>query len=412
MSEFDFSGINFPQLLKNNSEGDAKRDKFGVKLTIYDDYKILKYDKKNLSTDETTKLRLFRSVIFYKSKMVSFAPPKSHTADEKWFCNNRYNDIVFQEFAEGPMINLFYIPQLTKWQIATRSFIKGMTKTYNYVNKSHKSFHHMFDEACRYDNIDYKLLNKKYVYSFVLRHPQNETVCNYSKPHLILTNIYYIKTCSDDKQPKNLYTYKIKDKTSSCRKRWLPPSQIVKSYGNLSYNEAEEEYASMNTPYYIKGVVFYNPLTGERSKLRNPNYEMVKTIDDKNLKSFFEFLSLRYHKQINNYHSYYINTNKDLFKKYEKIVKGFTRQLFENYMNCFVRKKTKIEYYSKNFISHIQHLHRLYIGQDVLQVNMKVVIEYINSLNPMRLMYSLNHELRQKNVDNIKLQYNKICRDK
>jgi hypothetical protein len=87
-----------------------------------------------LSKDLIPDYGIFRSVIINSlNNVVCFSPPKSLHADkfmEIYPISDSYiseqdskKNIIAQEFVEGTMINVFYDPAATSWQIATRSTV-------------------------------------------------------------------------------------------------------------------------------------------------------------------------------------------------------------------------------------------------------------------------------------------------
>ena len=85
-------------------------------------YNIYKYDKTFINPETYGTLGMFRSVCVKDGKVVCIAPPKSHpisTFKEKYTSAEDFNDLIFEEFVEGTMINVYYADG--DWQLNTRS---------------------------------------------------------------------------------------------------------------------------------------------------------------------------------------------------------------------------------------------------------------------------------------------------
>jgi hypothetical protein len=145
-------------------------------------YKVLRYEKNNLTYDLISTYGLFRSVILNSvNTVVSFAPPKSIPSDIFIKKYKKSDSIIAQEFVEGTMINVFWDNKIGLsggWEISTRNTV-GATSCF-FKSKNSKSFRDMFLEACQKMNLQLMNLNPEYCYSFVLQHPQNRIVVPFS----------------------------------------------------------------------------------------------------------------------------------------------------------------------------------------------------------------------------------------
>ena len=147
---------------------------------------------------------------------------------------NNNDDIVFEEFIDGVMINLFYTD--TGWEIATRSTVGGHTRFY--FEEEGMTFNEMFYDAVSYNNINIDLLHKEYCYSFVLQHPRHRIVVPVDSPTLYLVEAYKI---TDNKiRMANIHTeLRLSDVLES--KLLIPkvfkfdnPDDAVKQYNHYS----------------------------------------------------------------------------------------------------------------------------------------------------------------------------------
>ena len=255
-------------------------------------YKVIRYDKNFLSVDLTSTYGLARSIILNSdNKVVSFAPPKSIQPDVfiRTYSEN-CETIRAEEFVEGTMVNVFWdetIGLSGSWEITTRNTV-GATSSF-YKNSQAKTFRTMFLEAAKENNLFLDKLNKIYCYSFVLQQPQNRIVVPFKKPELYLVALYHI----DNSDKNNILVYSMDIKEVKCYDWSGATIKFPEIYEFEKYSELIEKYASMNTPYYILGVVLYNYLTGERTKIRNPVYEQVRNLRGNQPKLQYQYLTLR-----------------------------------------------------------------------------------------------------------------------
>ena len=159
-------------------------------------YHILKYDKQWLHRDYGTiaSKGLLRSLIFKDNgDIVCFAPPKSFNIEMSGLVIDANIQYRSEEFVEGTMINVFYDKESNVWEIATRSNVGGENCFFmeNGFNKNN-TFKYMFNEVCETIGFDINELNKDYVYSFVMQHPNNRIVQIISEMRLYLVEVYQI----------------------------------------------------------------------------------------------------------------------------------------------------------------------------------------------------------------------------
>jgi hypothetical protein len=170
-------------------------------------YKIIKYNKKELPKTMYSTRGLIRSVVVNSfNKIVSFSPPKCISYEDFMEKNPIYNDnIIVEELVEGTMIQLFWDSYECKWEIATKSSIGG----YNTNTFTKTTFRDMFFDALKEIKITLNDFNHNYCYSFVLQHPKNQIVFDIIKPKLYLLYVYHITSvCNmveDDNTQEEIY---------------------------------------------------------------------------------------------------------------------------------------------------------------------------------------------------------------
>ena len=350
-------------------------------------YKIINYDKKYLCSLCTfLYYGIYRSLILdEKNNVLCFSPVK--TIPFEYFINkypNKTEDIIAEEFIEGTMINLFYDKNINKWEISTKKSVSA--NVYFYKNLNSKSFNAMFYETLNYIDFNIEeICDKKLCYSFVLQHPENRIVVPFKYPKLYLIDIYQIETKEDiDKNKeiivKTIFNWK-NDKLSF-------PIHYTK-WNN--YNDLLEKYCSDTTSYETLGVIIKNIKTGERCKIRNPEYLKVKELQGNICDLEFRYLILRKQNKIEEYLKYFPE-NYESFLKYEKKINVFCVNLYNYYYDCFIKKIIKISNCIFKYKPHLYNLHNIYINelkQKKLYINYKEIEKYINNIDVELLMFSL-----------------------
>ena len=367
---------------------------------------VIKYDKKFITEDNIYTLGQFRSVIVDHERIICFSPPKAipfQKFKDTW--GTAANSIIPLEFVEGTMINVFYDLTDNLWEIATRSNIGGYYKFY----KDHtKTFRTMFLEAANHSKSFRfpEALDKEYCYSFVLQHPDNRIVTAFQQPKIVLTNIYkcdgsqihalsYAEICAQAQYPLGVEVPR-------------PLNKVLPA--NLNQAGWQKRFQDKSLDYRIMGAIFLHP-SGARTKLRNPNYEYVHSLKGNCPKLQFQYYYLRYVQKVKEFLAFYPEYKKKC-NKLRWQLHTWTLQLFKNYIRCYIKKEKPLREFSKEFRTHMYSLHQIYLNELVhkkLFITRRRVIDYVNKLEPARLMYSINYKLREEYLeDNIKKQIIKI----
>ena len=371
-------------------------------------YKIIQYDKDFISNQIYGLLRCV--ILNSDNKVVAFAPPKSFPLEK--IINDNDNDninsnIIVEELVEGTMINLFWDSTIGVnggWEISTRNTVGG-----DIITIGGRTIHKLFLETCIINNIDIFFLNKEYCYSFVLQHPYNKTVFPFNKPKIYLVELYKINHLEN-----NIFVYPISMNTVKNNMLLFNfnlysticfPKVFYSNYNEkLKTNCLDEiinKHASYNTPYSCIGIVIKNISTGERCKVINPNYLIVRETSYDNSKLLFRYLTLRQQNKIKDYLLEFPK-HKKIFGKFRDYLHDFTLNLFKNYINHFVKKTIKLEEISPQFYSHLDNIHRIFTSELLKKksfVTNTIVIKYVNSLKPEQQMFIILYPFRQQRLD-------------
>ena len=384
-----YSGINTDKINNNCNENNDLSNSPNVLCSSYKtehgEYSILKYNKEKITNENISSLGLFRSVITKDGVIKSFSPPKSLNREyfmEKYpITKNKKNSCYAEEFVEGTMINLFYDNTIDDWVICTKSnvgarnvFFKESTFSYN------KTFRFMFLDAAEENGINFDKLSKDYSYSFVLQHPKNRIVTLFIESKIYLIGCYKI---NNDTNVVTEVSRSEKEKIIKGIGIDLPNVYDIDSYENMY-----ERWADKDLHYTTMGILIKNDSTGERTKIRNPNYEYVRRLRGNQPKLQYRYLQLRQERNVTNYLKYFKEAKND-FTVYKNEVHNYTKNLYNNYITCYVKKEAVLMNFTLKYRNHMFKLHQLYLDNNE-KITYYKVIEYVNNLHPAQLMHIIN----------------------
>lgn len=365
-----------------------------IKVTRYDNCSILNYIKSVLKKNDM--IGLCRSIIINNNKeVICYSPPKSMTYN--FFMETFSDAVIGMEFIEGTMINVFW--DGIKWEISTKSVLGGTNGFYNFPNA--KTFKMMFHEACQTTKLDVESLDKTKCYSFVLQHPENRIVIPIASPQLYLVSVFCVKNVFNHLGvPINAlvdHVHPVEMRGWDCWKNTHVMFPKIFDLKETAISTLIETYASPygSSPYDSMGIVFYNVETGNRTKLRNIAYEKVRQLRGNHSKLEYHYLCLRQETKVTEFLKWYPETKHYITDCRNKL-HLFTKELFTNYISCFIKKENKLSIYSGKYKHHMYNLHKLYLTElksEKKYVTFQVVKEYVNTLAPALLLHSLNYDM-------------------
>ena len=383
--------------------------------TVIGMYYIIKYDKTalGLTQEDFESIGLLRSIVVDESgKVVSYSPPKSLNITgerETHFNKNNImspvgdentNEWDVEEFVEGTMINMFWTEKGESccWEIATKSTVGGNVTFFSPKNpkdtveiREKDTFRNMFFDTCSKIGLDYANFPKEFMYSFVLQHPKNRIVLPITEAKIYLIGLYMINQDTLEVNQLNRAGFV---KKYCCDLVLTPKSLFSTDYTVAGFMK---EFASMNSPYNLMGVVFNNMVTGERMKLRNPNYELVKNTKGNENKLMLQYLSLRHGGCVADYLKSFPEYKGD-FAVYRNSVHAFTKNLHQNYLDCFVFKKKPFGEFPQQYKKYMIMLNKKYVEElreNRNCVTFNYVMEFVNKVEPGALLFSLNYVVRE-----------------
>ena len=352
-------------------------------------YNIVSYNKEMLTADVIPMYGKYRSVIINEAgAVVGFAPPKSLTAEtfmaaRPLVAGVENENLVAEEFVEGTMLNVFFNAGV--WEVATKQTIGANVRFYtNNVD----TFYSMFLDAMQHVGLTLDMLDKKNSYSFVLQHPKNRIVVPFQSPMLYLVAVYQI-TFVEETKMYDIVNVDMSPELALCVKT---PAIY---HGWDTYEDLVQQYASINTPYESLGFMMRDRVTGERTKIRNPVYERVRRLRGNQPKLMYHYLCLRKEGKVGEFLSYFPE-HKLSFASYRNQMHAFTQNIFQFYIQCYMKKTKPLIEFPPQYRPHMFNLHRTYI--DVLKeqhqhITKVFVIAYVNTLHPSQQMYWLNHNI-------------------
>lgn len=340
-------------------------------------YNIVQYQKDWIDDSNVNTIGLCRSVIFDNEfNMLCFSPPKSIKLDIAVLENEKCD---VSEFMEGTMINMFYDKRLDNWEIATRSTIGANVKFYRH---SPTTFNSMFYETFRATGLNESDLKKDHCYSFILQHVGNRIVVPFTENRIYLSDSYKI---GGGMNVVSSYDDDLVHKFDSLK---IPRIELD------NFGDIVDQYAkSGETSFDVMGVVFKNSQTGQRMKLRNPEYEVVRKLRGNQCKDQYNYLVLRGGGNVSIYLQHYPE-DKKRFSMYRDLIHKATRDLYTMYQECYIYKKAELKTFPKEFKTNMYKLHHevylMKLKPDKLSMQLSVVKEYVNELHPSLLMSMTN----------------------
>jgi hypothetical protein len=390
-AHYRFDLNSFPDIIENVHEF-VKCKKVSVNTqSANSSYYLVNYDKKTVRKsnidNEINHFKHFRSVVLNEDRQViGFSPPMSeprHVLNVGDFPNVQFAE----EFVEGTMINVYYNPanDVQDWVFSTKNTVSPVEKP------AGKCFRSMFLEVCANANLNFDDLPKEYAYSFVMQHPGNVIVAPVKATALYIIAIYLVKN-NDDFTAATVYEMERSVlKWSSFSKVSHPARFTMK--GRSDFDKIVKTYASPDSLYYYPGVMF-RTFTGERFKLRNPNYEMVKNAKGVRARDEFVYLHL---KQMGYLRKHFERFPEDEVKffEFQSNLYNYTSSLHKNYLDCYIYKKMGLKDFPIKYRNNMYKLHNDYLHvlkPDGKRVTMSHAVQFVNLLSVQSQIYFLKQK--------------------
>jgi len=397
---------------------------------------IEKIQNNDISNNDISNNDISNNDMINKYNLISFSPPKSY---ELQSYNNHIPDNIFntittikndntytslEEYIDGTMINLFYIPSLQIWEISTKTYIGGKNNFYmnttNDINKN--NFRTLFYEALSFNSLTTDQLDTSLVYSFVLQHPQNKIIKHIDNPTLYLCAIYKIQhfivqefNIQTSPYIKSLFVnstiklpYKDERNLNIFKAHLFNPNNQPLNYSSISNSlyHIFNTYANShyNTPFYIKGIIIR--INNSRFKIYNPYYLYIKELKGNQAKMQYQYFVLLYQNRVHeflNYFPEYTNQFNIYYQEFESCI----QYLYSMYIDTHILKKIPYDNIPYEYKPHIDSIHHMYISSPLIKrknvmkkpsIQRHDVQHYMYTLHPSKLMYTINYSKRSQSV--------------
>ena len=262
-----------------------------------------------------------------------------------------FNDLHIKSHYEGTLLRVYFYDN--SFRVATKKCINAKDSKW----KSEKNYYELFGEAVKNTQYNSFQFETDKVYFFLLKHPENTRVFNYSSPDLLLLDTFRIENnnvlCITDNENDNEFsTYQefINYINSQTLESMVTQGFVIFSSNNLTIKQR------INFPLYNKMSELYG---NEPSR-------------------YIRFLELR--EDMNKLKEYiqYFPENKKLFLDYENSFIKFAQEIHDLYMNVKVFKKGIL--IKKNFRKLIYNIHGIYL-KDRVPISVTSIINHLMTLN-------------------------------
>lgn len=381
-SENSYSLKMVPDSIPPNATLEVLKEHFnkkGIYIRLYPELNLvlLKYKRKFCDITDTEVRRCRGLIVDYTTyEPVCVPPGKSIPFDDfKVSYGSQEDTIRYEEFLDGTMMNLFYhnSEKYSGWLISTRSCIGANCKWY-----SNREFKDLFEESI---NFTYDVFDKDTSYTFVLQHPENRIVKKLDAKRVVLVEANRINKY--DVSPLNLTEVQL-DFFQKGLNIEIPVTQPFKTI-----HEATQALSKLS--YEEQGwVLKYNH---ERTKMRNPRWRFVKDLRGNSNSLLRNYLELRQNGFMRDY--------LDFFPEMEEQFKGFmndlhelTRNLFQNYQACFVKKTKKHSDVPFIYKPLCYELHKNYLENQVI-VTFQEAKHFMNTMPIARQMFLFRNKNKE-----------------
>ena len=122
-----------------------------------------------------------------------------------------------------------------------------------------------------------------------------------------------------------------------------------------------------------------------------------------------QYYNLRQLNKVKDFLKYFPELKQD-FSALRNDLHKYTTNLYRNYCDCYIYKKKPLKEYPYEYKTHMFHLHNVYLNElknEKKHVNFTVVKNYINTMEPARLMHVINFPLKRQFYEEKKIDVEK-----
>lgn len=285
-----------------------------------------------------------------------------------------FDNLYVEKSIEGTLIRLFYYND--KWNLSTKKCIDASKSKW----LSEKNFTQLFNECLQNYNIMGNL-NTSYCYSFIITHPENNIVVNYTTPNAIHVSTRDMTTLNE-----------IDVNIGLSKNERLP---INKDELNIMFSQI-----STDNDISYEGYIFIDTHFN-RWKIKTEHYKYVRNLWGNSNNRFYRYLELR--KDNNLLHEYikYFDCDRQKFIEYETKISTLAENILKIYVSKHITKddpQVKIPYF---FAKIIYKLHGdFYKDKHKIKTNYNKVMLVLLEMDPKQVCFMMNHY--EKYIDNLK----------
>jgi hypothetical protein len=135
---------------------------------------------------------------------------------------------------------------------------------------------------------------------------------------------------------------------------------------------------------------------GERTAIKNPTYDSIKTLRGNNPNLQYQYLCLRRMGKVKDF-LYYFPQYRGLFYRFYQDFENFINNVHISYLSYYIQKQEIV--ISKKYAPHVFKIHHeVYLPslqtEEPIIVKRRVVKEYFEKMEPRELIYHLNYDRR------------------
>lgn len=364
-----------------------------------------------------THVRAFRSVVWdtMYNLPVSVTPAKS-VDGESLPDTVSTEGFRIEHFVDGVLMGMFWDNHNNNWRIHTRSVLGANSRYFSQT----KTFATMFAEATR--DLDLAALDKRCSYTWILQHPENRIVVPVDRPRAFIVGTARIgadgavnwEKSAPLQNPQDVAALQaLRDVAESAGVRLsgtyataagivhdpLGPFTVRDVTGLRTWDEVRTALADWNTRFRhaAQGLVVHGLVSGQRWKIRTPEYTRVRKLRGNSARRDYLWLDLWHSNGLRDYLTLYpeervaANATVDRWKR-------ATNDVFHIYTDVFKARtlpKTAIppKYRPLVFGLHTKYMEELKpAGRSI---DWRTALEYMNSRDTAQKLFVLNWELRQ-----------------
>jgi hypothetical protein len=285
--------------------------------------------------------------------------------------NLDFNELYLEYAIEGTLLRLFYYND--NWIMSTKKCIDA--KKSRWV--STKNYYELVKDFIDLDNL-YSTLNKNYCYSFILIHPDNKIVVNYTDKAL-----YHIST--RDLTTLNEIVVEITG-MNNIKKKLIDKNELQSVMNNTL----------TDTTLYYEGYILVDKHFN-RYKLKNSIYQDARNIWGNTNNRFYRFLELRKDYHLFQKYLMYFQYDTTKFIEYEKRLDELCRDILENYVERNIKRTIqKVPFY---YTKLIYQLHGNFL-RDRVKTDYNKVMILLSEQDPKKICYLYRMMNENKNNQN------------